>query len=143
MSQFLADILRKEQIINVSEEMLLTMSIRQMTRNERKQLYTVLKERPRITSYLENVWAAADTSLQEEWITQTASSIVDRTGDRDTLDKLAGRLIGNIKVYNRVQQLCDERKVILKASASSGGCTILLIIATIIVGLIVIISKSI
>lgn len=142
MSEFLVNVLRKELAINDLEEKLLTTSIREMPRNQRKQLYSLLKERPEITAYLEEQWAGGDASLKETWTTQTAASIVDRTGDRDTLDKIAGQLIGNIRTYNRVQQLCDERKVILKTSASSGGCTTLLIIATIIVGLVLIILKG-
>ncbi|HEX3031141.1 MAG TPA: hypothetical protein VHS59_02695 [Bacillota bacterium] len=143
MSEYLAGLLRDIVDLDEETERILIKGTRSLTREERKVLYGELRDTVRqVKAGVEELWLQGDVQFKDELLSQTAASIVDRGGDRDSLDRIAARLIGPLKVYNKVQQICDEKKVVLKATASQGGCTFILIALCIIIGLLVVLFKG-
>lgn len=143
MSEFLGRMLKEEIALNGETLQLVTKSLRSLTRAERRLLYGELRGTlTRVENALKEAWEKADEEERARWLEFTAESIVEKGGDRDFLDKIATRLIGSLKVYHRVQKLSDERGIVLKVSASQGGCTVILVAITVILGLALIMLNS-
>ncbi len=143
MSEYLGQMLKEEMGINGETLELVTKSLRSLNRQERRLLYGELRATLfRVETAVKEAWEQANEEERAKWLELTAESIVAKGGDRDFLDKLATQLIGSLKVYHRVQKLSDERGIMLKVSASQGGCTVILLAITLILGLALIVLNS-
>lgn len=130
MSEYLGQLLRKEIGLNKEIVELLTKSVRSLNLQERRLLYGELKETlSQVKLALKDAWAKANEQERAKWLEITAESIVEKSGDRDFLDKLAIKLIGPLKVYHRVQKLSEERGIALKTSRGLFLITITVILA--------------
>lgn len=137
MSEYLGQILSSKLNLNQDAIQLFTKSLRSLNRPERKLLYGELSTTlTQVESTLLAAWEQADDEERAKWLNVTVESIVTHGGDRDMLDKLATQLIGSLKVYNLVQKLSTERGILLKVSASQGGCTFILLAIILILGLV-------
>lgn len=136
MSEYLGRLLQENCALTDEEYALLTKNLRSVDREERRFLYGGLGGKSaKIKLFLQDAYDETSREEREKWLEVTAESIVEKQGDRDFIDKLAGQVIGSIAVYQRVQKICKEQSIVLKTSSSQGGCTVLLIVMTIVVSL--------
>lgn len=143
MSRELIKMLSSHFHLKPIEEELLSKTMRQIGRKDRRAFFQLVKPKEReFKLFLKEKIALLGEAGQQEWVEITAASLLDKGGDPDMADSMVMDLVGRINVYKRLRERSENEGIKLKPMASFGGLSMVLVLVIIITGLVLYIINT-
>ncbi|MBF7083300.1 hypothetical protein IT084_09965 [Desulfallas sp. Bu1-1] len=108
--------------LNEAEITLLTKTMRQLRRKDRRYYFKHLKPKEKaFKQYIKDYYASLDSDMQKQWVNIVAQSMLDQGGEPDLSDSIVMSVIGRLPVYNHMRQRAETEGIKLNALANFGG----------------------
>lgn len=122
MAAIFINMLKDKFHLSEMEINLLTKTMRQFGRTERRYYFKYLKPKEKkFKQFIKDYYDTLDSNTQTQWVNIVAQSMLDKGGEPDISDSIVMSIIGRIPVYNHMRQRAETEGIKLNALANFGG----------------------
>ncbi len=133
MAALFLEILQEEFNFTEQDTQLMSKTLRQQNRTDRRYYFQNIKVRERkFIHCLKQRYQALESDGHKQWLDALLQSMLDRGGEPDLSDALVMKIIGPLTVYNQLRLKSDSEGVKLKLLVNFGGMgTVIMLVGVI------------
>ncbi|KAF1084688.1 hypothetical protein SPSYN_02468 [Sporotomaculum syntrophicum] len=133
MAALFLEILQKEFDFTEEDTKLMSRTLRQQNRTDRRYYFQNIKVREKkFINSLKQHYQALGSDGQKQWLDALLQSMLDRGGEPDLSDALVMKIIGPLTVYNQLRLKSESEGVKLKLLVNFGGMgTVIMLVGAI------------